>query len=521
MSCRKRTIVMNVAINGKDMKKLVVLILIVIAGIASLSCNGKKKDQGQIVQDNVGLNLSHVDSYHVCLKYRQKIEGYQVTVDFSPRTSITHGQCCTELYMGKAILYLSKENSSFSVESEEFSDSSLICYVNSDKEYVPKNDKSIDLSKIASGDTIEIDYLPPKDQEYLSWNSPFYFLDMNFDGKKDLVINNMGCGYYGGNTYDVFSIENGKPRKLTGYPFEQDDVKLNSDCDYNPKAKKLLLNIKDGVKITTITPKMQFDGDPSVSGSTEHIETIMKSIADGDAKTLASLTIYPIERRYPLHNIINSSDMIRRFDQVFDQKFRDRMKSPKASDWHSYGWRGYSFGEDNALWVYDSLTIINYYSPQEKALYEQLVKKEINSLHESLRGKGWCPYCCYKDKTDGSVIRVDIREREAPKQKNFHKDGVALVYPQLQAFKIRGDEELRLSIYPNGDNLKGKPKIILNGYVEIGGSANMMDYIFKKGEVEYMFGDSYYEDGKVLLIIKMGSKEAKHVISPCYWLDMK
>ena len=197
------------------------------------------------------------------------------------------------------------------------------------------------------------------------------------------------------------------------------------------------------------------------------------------------------------------------------------MKSPKASDWHSYGWRGYSFGEDNALWVYDSLTIINYYSPQEKALYEQLVKKEINSLHESLRGKGWCPYCCYKDKTDGSVIRVDIRERENPKQKNFHKDGVALVYPQLQAFKIRGDEELRLSIYPNGDNLKGKPKIILNGYVEIGGSANMMDYIFKKGEVEYMFGDSYYEDGKVLLIIKMGSKEAKHVISPCYWLDMK
>ena len=58
-------------------------------------------------------------------------------------------------------------------------------------------------------------------------------------------------------------------------------------------------------------------------------------------------------------------------------------------------------------------------------------------------------------------------------------------------------------------------------YVEIGGSANMMDYIFKKGEVEYLFGDSYYEDGKVLLIIKMGAEEAKHEISPCYWLDMK
>ena len=132
MSCRKSIIVINVGINGKDMKQLVVLLFIAVAGIASISCNGKKRDQGQIVHDNVGLNLSHVDSYHVYLKYSQKIEGYQVIVDFSPRTSITHGQCCTELYMGKAILNFSKENSSFSVECEEFSDSSLICYVNSD-----------------------------------------------------------------------------------------------------------------------------------------------------------------------------------------------------------------------------------------------------------------------------------------------------------------------------------------------------------------------------------------------------
>lgn len=34
-----------------------------------------------------------------------------------------------------------------------------------------------------------------------------------------------------------------------------------------------------------------FDGDPNVSGSTEHIGAIMKSIADGDANTLASLAI--------------------------------------------------------------------------------------------------------------------------------------------------------------------------------------------------------------------------------------
>ena len=262
-----------------------------------------------------------------------------------------------------------------------------------------------------------------------------------------------------------------------------------------------------------------YDGDPNVSGSTEYIRTIMKSIADGDAKTLASLTKYPIERRYPLRNITSFSDMVKRFDLVFDQKFRDRMKSSKASDWHGYGWRGYSMGDDNALWVYDSLYAINYYSAQEQALDDQLVKKELGSLHKSLRGDGWFPFCCYKNKTDGSIVRVDIRARKMLKEENLHKDGVALQYPQLQAFKIRGDEEFRLSIYPQINNLDEKPQITSIGHVEIGGSANMMDYVFKNGNIEFEFGDSFYEEGKQFLMIKKEGKETQHEIESCYWLD--
>lgn len=262
-----------------------------------------------------------------------------------------------------------------------------------------------------------------------------------------------------------------------------------------------------------------YDGDPNVSGSTEHIGAIMKSIADGDANTLASLAKYPIERRYPLRNITSFFDMVRRFDLVFDQKFRDRMKSSKASDWHSYGWRGYSMGDDNALWVYDYLYAINYYSAQEQALYDQLVKKEMGSLHKSLRGDGWFPFFCYENKTDGSIVRVDIRSRKMLKEENLHKDGVALQYPQLQAFKIRGDEEFRLSIYPQINNLDEKPQITLIGHVEIGGSANMMDYVFKNGNIEFEFGDSFYEEGKQFLMIKKEGKETQHEIESCYWLD--
>ena len=77
-------------------------------------------------------------------------------------------------------------------------------------------------------------------------------------------------------------------------------------------------------KDSIVQSETLFDGDPNVSGSTENIGAIMKSIADGDTKTLAALAIYPIERRYPLHNIVSPSDMVKRFDLIFDQKFRNR-----------------------------------------------------------------------------------------------------------------------------------------------------------------------------------------------------
>ena len=249
------------------MKKFILAILTAI--ILGSCASSTKKEVAK------GLNLNDTNSYIVYLKYQTKVEGYQVSVDFSPRTSIMHGQCCTELYLGKALLHFAKEGSSFTVECEEFSDSSLICYTNTDAEYAPKNEKSVDLAEIESGDTIVLDYLPPKSLEYFSWNSPFYFLDMDFDGRKDLVVNNMGCGYYGGNTYDVFSLTENVPQKMTGYPFEQGGVKLNSDCIYNPQKKVISLRVKDGMEIVPIGPDSLFDGDQKVSGSTVHIEAII------------------------------------------------------------------------------------------------------------------------------------------------------------------------------------------------------------------------------------------------------
>ncbi len=117
-------------------------------------------------------------------------------------------------------------------------------------------------------------------------------------------------------------------------------------------------------------------------------------------------------------------------------------------------------------------------------------------------------------------MRVDIRARKTLKEENFHKDGVALAHPQLHAFKLRGDEGFRLAVYQRGVNLTEKPHMVLKGHVEIGGSVNMLQYLFSKEDVEKEFGDSSYEDGKQFIFIKRKGNETKHEIKPCYWLDL-
>lgn len=264
-----------------------------------------------------------------------------------------------------------------------------------------------------------------------------------------------------------------------------------------------------------------FDGDPDVSGSTDNIHAIVRSIADGDAWELANLVDYPISRKYPLKDIKDPADMVKQFNDIFDERFREKISRSTDSDWHAYGWRGYYFDEQRYLWVYDLLTVIDYYSPLEQKRREDLISREMASLDSSLNGEGWKPFCCYRDKTNSSIIRIDIRERKKNKKKNYHVDGVALIYPQLQAYKLRGDEEFRMSIYSDIDRLNEKPSFVFTGYADIGGSANMTDYIFNKGkDMEIFLGDSYYENGIQTITFKKKSKENVHHIECCYWLDL-
>ena len=235
-----------------------------------------------------------------------------------------------------------------------------------------------------------------------------------------------------------------------------------------------------------------FDAE-NISGTTPAgLKRIMESIAKGDAKTLASLTSYPIRLRYPLKNIANKKQMIAQFNTLFDKPYRNRLRRAKVEDWSEVGWRGFCFG-NGELWVSsDTLYAVNYESDKFKAQRENLVKKEMKSLHASLQKGGWKPYKCYRDKTDGSIIRIDEK-----------------------------GEKYRLALFRKNSALTGKPDVCSVGTLDIQGSMAILVFNFPlNGHTSYELSDDGWGYDVTLTLVVDEDRQDDHQLEFCYWLDL-
>ena len=133
------------------------------------------------------------------------MEGYQVTALCFPIKGVDRER--EHEVWARALLHFENEECSFSIYNETFSDSTLY-YVN-DRE-------------IQDGEVLHLDYHVPSGDEFLGQNSPFFFRDVDFDGKKELVVNNWRCGCYGANTYDIYKLNDSfdiPVRLMTEPPF--------------------------------------------------------------------------------------------------------------------------------------------------------------------------------------------------------------------------------------------------------------------------------------------------------------
>lgn len=207
-----------------------------------LSCDRKKQSSEQDMKDSLAaanfmkcakfLYNTLFDDELKCfkprifIKYRQPVNGYDVTVICLPYNYTYDKERETEIW-GNALLYFEKEDNRFYIYNESFSDS-VLYYVNE--------------QEVRDNMILELDYLPKSKNEYLSHNSPFFFSDVDFDGEEELIINNWRCGTRYCNTYDVYKITNNEAKRLIVEPFN----KIESHAEFDSINKTIILNCYNG-----------------------------------------------------------------------------------------------------------------------------------------------------------------------------------------------------------------------------------------------------------------------------------
>lgn len=196
------------------------------------ACNQKQNTQSgetlaEAIETKIPDEFDCFSGSRIFIKYKQPVNDYTVKVMCMPYKSGYDRDRANEIW-GQALLYFEKEDSKFYVYNESFSDSTLY-YINEQK---PED-----------GLTLSLDYLPKKEDEYLSHNSPFFFSDVDFDGEEELIINNWRSGVRYCNTYDIYKIDGCQLQQMTIPPY----YKISDyNAEFSPVNKSIILNSYGG-----------------------------------------------------------------------------------------------------------------------------------------------------------------------------------------------------------------------------------------------------------------------------------
>lgn len=120
---------------------------------------------------------------------------------------------------------------------------------------------------------------------------------------------------------------------------------------------------------------------------------------------------FPLRREYPIPEIKNREQFKQRFNQVFDELLINEIADSKLKQWSEVGWRGIMLN-NGTVWI-DSdegkIIAVNYQSDFEKKLRKELIDKEKENVHSSLKT---FESPTYKIKTKKYLIRIDELENK-------------------------------------------------------------------------------------------------------------
>ena len=186
-------------------------LLFIIIGLFSLAAC--KTDKTSVLLDFECFNQPHI-----YIKYKQPINGYTVKV-----TWLQNGE------VGNALFCLEKQGVQYYYFAEKWTDKILYDKGNT----YPNNT------------VIELDYTAKlKSEEYLSDDSPFFFSDVDFDGKEEFIINRYKSGSRESNAYDVYDVTPyGYFIQKTEAPFTELE---NGQCEFDSENKTITVYGSNG-----------------------------------------------------------------------------------------------------------------------------------------------------------------------------------------------------------------------------------------------------------------------------------
>lgn len=187
------------------------------------------------------------------------------------------------------------------------------------------------------------------------------------------------------------------------------------------------------------------------------IQSFIDTVKTGKKEAIAEMVAYPLKREYPIPDVMDKSDFIKRYDEIFDTALKSEItKSDPAKNWSDMGWRGIMLNQGNVWMDFDGhLTSINYQSQAETDHKKKLIaaqKKELDSSIAFFQ----TPICVLE--TDKFRIRID----------NL------------------GNDNYRYVSWPVEKAMSEKPDLIIyRGNLVVEGSGGNHQYEFKKDNYTY------------------------------------
>jgi hypothetical protein len=138
----------------------------------------------------------------------------------------------------------------------------------------------------------------------------------------------------------------------------------------------------------------------------DNIKNVIALFKQKNIDKISNIISFPLRREYPIPSIKNKNEFRQRFSQVFDKTLVDKIVNSKIKQWSEVGWRGIML-DNGIVWIesYDGkITAVNYQSDFEKKLRIDLIAKEKENLHISLKT---FKIPTYKIKTKNYLIRID------------------------------------------------------------------------------------------------------------------